>query len=142
MSKKIYVASSWRNTIQPHIVDLLRKEGHEVYDFKNPPNKSGFGWEQIDKNWQSWTTEQYKEHLNHPLAKEGFDSDFDAMKNAEICVLVMPCGRSAHTEAGYMQGEGKKVFVFIPVISEPELMYKIFSGITDDTKELINFCNS
>jgi hypothetical protein len=38
---KIYVASSWRNAEQPEIVGLLRDLGHEVYDFKNPPNRSG-----------------------------------------------------------------------------------------------------
>lgn len=33
---KIYVASSWRNAYQPQVVDALRKEGNEVYDFRNP----------------------------------------------------------------------------------------------------------
>lgn len=37
--RKIYVASSWRNSIQAEIVAALRAEGHEVYDFRNPgPN--------------------------------------------------------------------------------------------------------
>ena len=33
---RIYVASSWRNTIHPSVVAALRKDGHDVYDFKNP----------------------------------------------------------------------------------------------------------
>ena len=33
---KIYVASSWRNLLQPGIVLALRRCGHEVYDFRNP----------------------------------------------------------------------------------------------------------
>jgi hypothetical protein len=44
---RIYLASSWRNPHQPMLVDLLRKDGHEVYDFRNPPNLNGFAWPQI-----------------------------------------------------------------------------------------------
>ncbi|KKM57932.1 hypothetical protein LCGC14_1550120, partial [marine sediment metagenome] len=28
---KFYVASSWRNERQPHVVEYLRKMGHDVY---------------------------------------------------------------------------------------------------------------
>ena len=35
-SRKIYVASSWRNREQPSVVKALREAGHEVYDFRNP----------------------------------------------------------------------------------------------------------
>ena len=34
--KKVYVASSWRNPIQPAIVALLRGHALDVYDFRNP----------------------------------------------------------------------------------------------------------
>jgi hypothetical protein len=126
---KIYVASSWRNTLQPGVVNLLRDLGHEVYDFKNPPKKSSFSWSEIDPNWQEWTPEEYLMALDHPRAIEGFNSDFDAMKWAECCVMVLPCGRSANTEAGWMKGAGKSVYVYQEMSQEPELMYKIYDGI-------------
>lgn len=50
---KIYVASSWRNERQNVVVKALLAAGHDVYDFKNPPNGSAFAWSQIDSNWQS-----------------------------------------------------------------------------------------
>ena len=34
---RIYVASSWRNAYYPEVVKRLREYGHEVYDFRNPP---------------------------------------------------------------------------------------------------------
>lgn len=34
--RKVYVASSWRNLLQPGVVSALRSMGHWVYDFKNP----------------------------------------------------------------------------------------------------------
>ena len=35
---KIYVASSWRNKYYPEVVERLKKEGHDVYDFRNHPH--------------------------------------------------------------------------------------------------------
>lgn len=127
---KIYVASSWRNEFQPRVVELLRELGHEVYDFRNPSEgNNGFRWSDIDENWLNWTPEKYVECLAHPIAEAGFNSDFDAMKWADCCVMVLPCGRSANTEAGWMKGAGKKVFVYQPIKQEPELMYKIYNDI-------------
>lgn len=137
---KIYVASSWRNDYQQEVVRILRELGHEVYDFKHPKCdlSYGFSWSNIDPDWENWTTEQYREALNHPVAQFGFDSDFDAMKWADTCIMVLPCGRSANTEAGWMKGAGRKVFVFSPIKQEPELMYKIYDGILSNYHELKN----
>ena len=66
---KIYLASSWRNQYQPKMVETLQAEGHDVYDFRNPPNGSGFGWEQLDPNWESWPVRSYREALRHPIAE-------------------------------------------------------------------------
>lgn len=130
---KIYVASSWRNEYQQDVVEFLREYGHEVYDFKNPPHgKGGFAWSDIDKNWENWDTQEYKSALSHPIAEHGFNSDFDGMKWADVCVMVLPCGRSANTEAGWMKGVGKKVYVYQPIPQEPELMYKLYDNIYDD----------
>lgn len=126
---KIYVASSWRNQYQPNVVNFLREQGHEVYDFRHPTEKPGFQWSQIDEDWELWDINQYWEALNHPIAEAGFISDFDAMQWADVCVLVLPCGRSAHSEAGWMKGVGKKVIVYQIWKEEPELMYKSFDGV-------------
>lgn len=134
---KIYVASSWRNPFYPDVVETLRKAGHDVYDFRNPPHGgSGFHWTDIDLNAMNWTFEEYADGLNHPLAEKQFAADLDALEWADTCVLVLPCGRSAHTEAGWCKGRGKKTVAFIPEMKEPELMYKLFDGITDNVEEL------
>ncbi|MBN8222973.1 MAG: hypothetical protein J0L53_18810 [Spirochaetes bacterium] len=132
----IYVASSWRNQLQPEIVEELRKLGHTVYDFKNPPGRTGFSWSEVDENWKKWDVETYKAALENSVAQAGFDSDFNAMKAADACVLVLPCGRSAHTEAGWMAGKGKKVYVFMQQLEEAELMYKIYDGILTSGDQL------
>ncbi|WP_205728909.1 hypothetical protein [Flagellimonas onchidii] len=134
---KIYVASSWRNEYQPEVVKLLKELGHEVYDFRSPSGTDkGFSWSEIDPNWEDWTSEEYKEALKHQRAEQGFNLDFNAMKWADVCVMVLPCGRSANTEAGWMKGAGKKVYVYQPVKQEPELMYKIYDDIINSVEEL------
>ncbi len=123
--RKIYVASSWRNERQASVVEALRLDGHLVYDFKNPRiGNNGFAWSEIDPDWQTWNLEQYKAALDHPIAKRGFSSDFDAMKWADTFVLVLPCGRSAHLELGWACGQGKQTLILLDQM-EPELMVKM-----------------
>lgn len=133
---KVYVASSWRNQLQPLVVADLRINGHEVYDFKNPaPGDNGFHWSEIDPNWQNWTEEEYIKALDHPIAESGFAKDFNAMNLADACVMVMPCGRSAHVEAGWMQGAGKPTIILVTK-AEPELMYKMFEKVCTSIEEV------
>ena len=122
---KIYVASSWRNNMQPKVVEALRIQGHEVYDFKNPePGNNGFHWSEIDPEWKNWTPDQFANALQHPIAELGFERDMKALMECDACVLVMPCGRSAHLEAGYAIGAGKPTIILL-ADGEPELMYKM-----------------
>ena len=123
---RIYVASSWRNGVQPRVVSFLREAGHDVYDFRNPrEGENGFHWSEIDPEWKQWSFEAYRKALAHPVAEAEFKSDFDTMKWADACVLVLPCGRSAHLEAGWFAGAGKPLVVFLLGDLEPELMYKV-----------------
>ena len=135
---KIYVASSCRNKYYPEVVEILRKAGHQVYDFRNPPHGgNGFRWTDIDENAPDWSFEEYAEGLKHPLAQKQFSADLEALEWADMCVLVLPCGRSAHTEAGWMAGRGKKVVVYIPEMEEPELMYKLFDKVAGSLDDVI-----
>ena len=96
-----------------------------------------FHWADVDENWQDWQPAEYIESLTHPIAEKGFKADLDAMLWADVCVLVLPCGRSAHTEAGWFAGKGLKTIVYMPEKQEPELMYKLFDGVVGDKKVLM-----
>lgn len=123
---KIYLASSWRNAEQPALVAALREAGHEVYDFRHPaPGNDGFAWRDMGPDAPCWTPARFAEELpRHPVALAGFRLDKDALDWCDTCVLALPCGRSAHLEAGYAAGCGKRVIVLLrPERFEPELMY-------------------
>lgn len=128
---KIYVASSWRNKVQPVVIQILRKHDFDVYDFRNPkPGSYGFYWSEIDPNWKSWSPKQFRDALSHPVAETNFALDMQSLQECDACVLVMPCGRSAHLEAGYAIGAGKPTAILLSN-GDPELMYKMAAVFTN-----------
>lgn len=137
---RIYVASSWRNPHQPDVVAALRAHDHEVYDFRNPFNGvKGFAWSEIDAEWQAWSAARYRELLTtHPIAARGFVSDLRGMQWADTCVLVLPCGRSAHLEAGWFCGQGKRCIILTRDGEEPELMALLATDICIAVEEVLS----
>ena len=119
---KIYVASSWKNKYQQEVVTALEQMGHQVYDFK----KDGFRWEEIDENWKDWDLPTYVNALKRQEAERGYARDFRAMIWADAFVLVLPCGPSAHLEAGWAVGQGKPTCILLSECEfRPDLMYKM-----------------
>ncbi len=134
LTKRIYVASSWKNSYQKVVVTLLRTTGFEVYDFKD---KNGFHWSDIDPNWASWTEDERLKALEHPLAVQGYKRDFEAMEWADTFVLVQPCGRSAHLELGWACGKDKKTIILLNNDTTPDLMAKMADNIVLNVMDLL-----
>lgn len=138
--RKIYLASSWRNLYQESVLAALREAGHEVYDFRNPaPGNTGFAWSAIDPEWLGWEPRAFAEILaSSSVAADGFRFDKEALDACDTCVLVLPCGRSAHLELGYASGQGKDTFVLLAAEGfEPELMYLLCTGLATDLTSLL-----
>jgi hypothetical protein len=128
MTRKIYLASSWKNPRYKSVVEALRAAQLDLYDFTH----TGFNWNKIDAEWDenNVNESQYKNFLGHPLAKSIYNLDYAAMHWANTCVLILPSGRNAHSEAGWCKGQGKEVFVLITSKEErPELMYLMYDDI-------------
>jgi len=142
----VYVASSWRNTMQPAVIYILRAAGIDHYDFRNPPNGAGFGWEEVMPGYvagsESVRPKDYLRAIHHPRAVEGFDADFAAMEKADTFVLVLPCGRSAHLELGWAVGAGKRTAILLEDLGlamVPELMYRMVDHIAPDVFDLLGW---
>lgn len=133
---KIYVASSWRNEYYLAALHHLRGAGHTVWDWKSPPTGgSGFRWQDTGET----SVESYShgdkvnptdwfQMLRSPVAMTGFASDLAGMNWCDAGVLLLPAGRSAHLEAGWIAGRGKKVHLLCPEDSEPDLMVLTLGG--------------
>lgn len=168
---RIYLASSWRNPYQPDAVIMLRIAGHTVYDFQHPEGGDhlGFSWSTIDPSWQSWGDRgredglaAYRRGIQHPVAQAGYESDMEALGSADVTVLLLPTGRSAHLELGYAAALGQRTAVWVPSAYdfnplfpmnatpvggqhavrrefEPELMYRMVGLVTDSLAELVGW---
>lgn len=139
---KIYTASSWKNKYYSDVVKRLVSEGFYVYDFRNAISTEGksqaFDWNQIDSNWEKWSTSEFLHALEYnELSANAFKSDLEGMQEAEVCLLILPCGKSSHLEAGYMRGMGKILFIYMPELERPELTYKISDGIFQNLDTLV-----
>lgn len=133
---RIYVASSWRNKKIDGVILRLRDVGHEVYDFREDEGDgAAFNWRDIDPDWKYWTPKQFRDNLNHQLAVNGYYRDKSALDSAEAVILVLPCGRSAHTELG-MSVRNKLTGILL-VDGEPELMYKAVNYLWIDEAEMV-----
>ena len=138
---RIYLATSWRNTHQPWLVQLLRQHGHDVYDFRNPPHSTGFQWSDIGLTLPC-TAEDYRSALlSHPRAAQGFHADFSAMRWADTGLLVLPSGRSALLELGWMSGAGKRTIILTQDGEEPELMALLADTICISVDEVLEVLN-
>jgi hypothetical protein len=134
---KIYVASSWRNPFQPDVVLALRLAGHQIYDFRNPPERAGFQWRDVGIEDAPTSAPELNRALDHPEARAAFATDFNGMLDADACVLLLPCNRSAHLEAGWFAGQSRRLVVMIPDRETPELMYKLADQVVGTIPELL-----
>lgn len=106
---RIYTASSWKNeaTVR-ELATVLRSWGHEtdcfaddstgrfVFHFsavENPNKLDGISF------------------LTDPRSQKAFAEDKKMIDWADAVVLLLPCGKSSHLEAGYAVGCGKKLFI-------------------------------
>lgn len=150
----VYVASSWRNPNQPFVISQMRQAGIDCYDFRNPsPGNTGFSWRDVGgsspsdmearlplpKGSDLVTASTYMRMINHPVAIDGFNHDFEAMQAADTFVLLLPCGKSAHLELGWAVGFGKRTAILLEPAVEPELMYRMVDHITTSLPVLIDW---
>ena len=143
---RIYISSSWKNQEQPFLVEELRKRGHKVYDFRHPcgrddnnvwiPVSNSLGLSFYYEN-NCLNRESFRKMLTDKNAINRFNEHFKAMQDADTCILLLPCGRSSHVEAGFMNGQGKRVFVMdTSNVATPELMYLMFDDYFHDYDDL------
>ncbi|MCL2464224.1 MAG: hypothetical protein FWF28_04050 [Micrococcales bacterium] len=145
---RVYVASSWRNERQPEVVAALREAGQEVYDFRTSgPGERGFSWRDVGLAPERTApgagdtvpADDYLAALRHPVARAGFDVDFAAMQWSEACVLVLPCGRSAHLELGWAVAAGRWTAILLDDPCVPELMYAAVDLVTPRLADIVSW---
>jgi nucleoside 2-deoxyribosyltransferase len=113
---KIYLASSWKNQESVfEMAELLRLEGHLVDAFCEEENRVSFNWSELfgimDREGVDVTELNAKDMMNHWRVQVAFKVDKKYLDWSDAVIMLLPCGRSAHLEAGYAVGSGKKLYI-------------------------------
>ena len=82
-----------------------------------------------------WSAADALEELQSDYAQEQFANDLAALEVSDALVLVLPAGRSAHTELGWFIGRDKPTVVMLDD-HEPELLHLAADEIVLDIIEL------
>ena len=90
---RIYVASSWRNKLQPEVVAVLQRYDHDVYNFRNPsPEDTGFRWTDCGGDWEMTegpdgrpmvNSVNFTKLLQSARAVDGYMHDIRALRECE-----------------------------------------------------------
>lgn len=130
----IYLIGSMRNPRVPELANYLRGNGLDIFDDWFSPGP------EADDCWQAYEKERnrtFAEALQGAHAQEVFNFDKRHLDEARAVVLVLPAGKSAHLELGYVIGQGKPGFIYME--EEPtrfDIMYKFATSILTDLNEL------
>jgi nucleoside 2-deoxyribosyltransferase len=133
---KVYLIGSLRNPAIPALGNELRSAGFRVFDDWHAAGP------RADDEWQRYEQERertYLEALKGESSRQVFEFDKRHLDSADAAVMVMPAGKSAHLELGYM-ARVKPTFVLFD--KEPErwdVMYRFATGVTYDRHELIGW---
>lgn len=135
MIPKVYVIGALNNPEIVKVGNALRAAGFNAFD-------AWYGaGEQADLTWEAYERERgrsYAEALYGDAATNIYEFDKKHLDASQMAVLVQPCGRSGHLEAGYMVGCGKPVFALFP--EEPakwDVMTRFLTSVSFDIEELI-----
>ena len=79
--------------------------------------------------------------LEDERSKRAFQEDKKWLDWAEVCLLILPAGKSAHLEAGYAKGQGKQLIIWQNEYPKGEfdVMYGFADLITDSHTAVIEF---
>lgn len=107
---RIYIASSWKNIeLVASVTAFLRQHGHEVDCFGDTTTgRFSFHFSEIPE----FETLDAIGFLNDERSRRAFAEDKKWLDWCEAVVMILPCGKSAHLEAGYAVGQGKKLIIY------------------------------
>jgi hypothetical protein len=122
---QIYLIGSLKNR---SIIDLTTKLTDEGFDIFSDWLCPGPDADDFLRDYYKARGYSYKQALASPAAQNIFQFDKKHIDESAAAVLVMPAGKSAHLELGYVAGQGKPAIYYME--EEPE-RYDI----------MVNFCS-
>jgi hypothetical protein len=130
----IYLIGALKNPEVPKAGEYLRSLGFEVFD-----DWYSAGPEADDCLRDHYRSRgfNYREIMESHSAKHIFEFDYKHLNRADIGVMLMPAGKSAHLELGYLIGRGRPGYILFD--KEPErvdIMHQFATGIFFNVEEM------
>jgi hypothetical protein len=125
--KSVYVIGSLRNPEIPKFANYLRKNGFDAFDSWFSPGP------RADDFWRDYTRQRglsYKEALKDFSATHVYEFDRYHLKRCDAAVMLMPAGKSAHLELGWVLGKEKPGFILFDKTPE---RYDVMVQFASDT---------
>lgn len=133
---KVYLIGALANRSIISLGNNIRELGYDVFDDWLSPGP------QADEKWQEYEAERkrtYKEAIYGHHADTVFNYDLRHLKEADMVVMVLPCGKSGHLELGWAIGQGKPGYILFD--KEPErydVMYRFATDIFFSEQDLLD----
>lgn len=139
VGRKVYVASSWRNTQHDNVVSALRAANHLVYNYREDTEDLDTAWRGCVSN-SGGGVDVYllSSMLSVKEAHNKFIHHQAALDWCDTLVLLLPSGNDAHIELGYAAGRGCHVVIQSLEPLRPGLMYKFAHSLVATTDELLD----
>jgi hypothetical protein len=138
----IYISSSWKNRERVRkIATELTAKGHSVYDFTNP-NCRKTPEIPPEKYPEEFNPEIhiYREYIQKEEWRAAVNENKTAIENADMIILLLPCGNDSHADWAYGVGLGKKsVVVGSPRKGDRSPVHIWADAIVDNEKQLYEF---
>lgn len=133
---RLYLIGSLSNESIPEIGVALREQGYDVFDDWFSPGPKA------DEYWREYELARghtYKEALMGFAGRHVFEFDKEHLDACDGAVLVLPAGKSAHLELGYVLGDRRFGAVYFPN-GEPakwDVMYMFADLVAFSFEELV-----
>lgn len=133
--RSIYVIGALKNWKVIRLANDLRKQGFDAFDSWLSPGPLADGYL---RKYTKLRGLNYKETLADYAAQHVFHFDKKHLDRCDAAVLLMPAGKSGHTELGYTIGKGKPGFIlFDREPSRYDVMHLFATDIFFTQKELV-----
>lgn len=136
---KVYLAGRLADPDIPTLTALLTKHSLDVFsEWYTPGPEADVRW----RDYEQALGIDYITALQRPSAQNTYQFDKRHIDASDVMVAVLPCGKSAHLEIGYMIGKGKPVFLLMR--DEPDrwdvmynFVYENGGGIVKSVDDLV-----
>lgn len=132
---KFFIASPWKNKAEvERLSEALEQLGHSAYSFVESGSNLLTG-QPIQDEMREFTEALMQWKEDDRIAKIA-ESEVQAIRDADVVILLLPAGDSSHMEAGIGYGLGKRMVLIGPV-AKPEIIYVLFNHVYLDISSFL-----